>query len=672
MKKTIFAITALLAGLTSYSAVTVPVVFDENFVEMSQKSDYLTSDWVTYGNGATPTAEMKNFFVNQQGEIVNYILLDYGKQCIPMCCTNFDPSTQADQWMITPQIEINSNNMELGFTVAVFCNYGAWGLGSNTFKILVSDSGTAKEDFKEVVFEGQLSGSSTKEINQRSFFCPLNGFDGKKVHIAFVGTGQDCGMLGFTDITLGNYAITVSNETPEMAQLGEEAVVAYNIGLKTPVACPGVKAVLESTKGNQEVYYKKQFGSSSNTILYQKVEFEPLVLNDAGTVDYTVTLTPDYEGAPASVFTGSIGVPTMSYLKNCVVEEVTATGCQACPAGIAAMEFYEENYKGTETQGKVIGIAIHGYINHTDPMSEGVTEYLTNTMALNGTTVYPQAIYNRSSRGFMPGLVQSDRYVKNEINSKAYTQTEIVKVTAPDPSSDYWGKPVTVDFKVKNAYQAKSLALNACVVLVENNVKGFDANYSQTNGLYNRDKTYFTSNYDPEIYPFAKKFLSGGEMALAEIPYDRMTYHHVARKLYPSFYGSTLSNEWQEDTYQPYSFTFDIPETVLDLKNCKVVVIVTNASNADIVAAEEADVIGSQGGVGDIEAEKELTIVKENNNIVVNAEGDIRMDVYSVDGRKLGSYSGNDQVCVDGSSFSGITVVKVSTPQGCHVGKLIF
>ncbi len=659
------AAAAIALPVAAGAAVTTPEFYSENFVKMGQEGDFLTEGWYTYGNGAVPNGVMTNYF-NADGTGPYYILVNYGSMCIPFSCTNFTPSQPADQWLVTPEIEIPADDAELSFTAAVYCNRGQWGQGKNPYKVLVSENGGyAKEDFSEVpVLETTVSGSRTQEVATRDVVCPLNGFGGKKVRLAFVSTGEDLGMTGFTNISLSNYAITLENKTPKVAKLGEDITVSVNIGMKTPVACPGFTATLEMDGRTVETYYKKPFGNAGNVLIYQLVKFDPVKVEGEASKHYTVTILPDYEGAVPTVLTGTVGVPTITYPANVVVEEVTATGCQACPSGAASMEYYHDTYPGNEEGlNKTIGIAIHGFINYYDPMSEGTSEYLLNVLDLNGTTSYPQAMFNRATRGLTP-----DRRTEVEklMTAGSYNKVKITEVATDATEADPWGKSVKVKFDARNAYDADGIDLRAAVVLIENGVTGNDSGYTQTNGFYNRTDSYITSNYGEFLLPYMQKYLAGGEFGMEMIPFSKMVYNHVARGIWPSFYGETLEGAWVRDEARSGEIEFTVPQTIQHLENTEVIVLLIDGETNAIVASDIVDAKAYTSGIKAVGANGEKA-VRNGNEVTLTAES-ADAAVYTLDGIKVAS------VQVDGSATvevpAGPVIVRVITATGAETFKL--
>lgn len=642
------------------AAVVVPDIYSENFWEMAQKSDYPTDGWTTYGNGAMPApavTDMSPLF-NADGSGPYYVIWIYGTQAYPFSVTNFNPSQQADQWLVSPEIEIPSDAMELSFTTVVYNGKGSFGAGRNPFKIMVSENGTDKESFTEI-YSSNVNAASEKEVVTKRYYIPLNGYKGKKVNLAFVNNGQDLGFTGFTDITVGNYAVVFDNKTVHVAQEGESVTVDVNIGMKTPVTCNSFTVVLEAGDEIQTKNVAKKLGDAGATLVYQRVKFDPVKINGTEALNYKITFTPDYEGAPSSTLTGSVGVPRTGYVNNVVVEELTATGCTWCPSGSASMEYYHDTYPGTETVGKVIPIAIHGNINYLDPMSEGVEPYVASISERNGTTNYPQAIFNRSSRGLDPSKKDE---VERQIALLSNNTVAIDEVVAP-VGEEVWGQNVDVTFSVRNAYSAETLGLTAAVVMTEDNVKGNTGGYRQTNGFYKYDASFIEAQYGSFLVPYMEKYLSGGELGRETIPFNMMVYQHVARGIFPSFNGAPIEEGWDADYAKQVTLSFAVPENVMVFGNTNVIVMILDESGnivaSDIMPYSNFKTAGVESASGE-----GIVIGGGKNCVKVYAPCRAGIEVYSADGVCLANSvaeEGNNELKIQ---YSGMAIVKVTTA-GC-------
>lgn len=565
-------------AISALGQATVPLDFSENFVEMSAEGCYPAEGWITYGINATPSEQMTRLFDPSKSA---YMLFRYGDSAAAISCTNWDPSAQSDEWLITPAFTVGEDEAVLHYTTFSYTNYGTWGLGKAPYQVLVSEGGTAKEDFT-MLFEGNVTAQGTRKYSTREYYQTLSGYKGKTIRLAFRQTGQDMGPVGFTDITVGAYYCRIDNLTPAVAEKGDPIGIDLNVYIKTAGECEGfnVTPVIDGeTKGT--VNFSKKLGG--NTPQPQRV-----TLGDLGTlsdkpVNYTVLVTPAYAGAPSAEVTGVIGIPVTSYPNNIVMEEITATGCVYCPIGIASMEYYKDTYPGTGTTGKFIGVAVHGYVNRTDPMSTGVSGYLSDLMSAGGIASYPSAAFNRATTGAVP---YTKVYAENEAELRSNNKLEITAVEYPElkNADDIYGTTVSVSYKGWNSYDAASLTRRAAVILIENNVRGHSDSYDQANAFSTRDEN-FVANYGTHLVPYMKKFLSGGSHGKGTIPYENMVYNEVARGIWPDFYGSAIAGEWTADSPRELKIEFTVPDTVMEWSNTEVIVIMTDETGR-VVASD--------------------------------------------------------------------------------------
>lgn len=592
MKKSCFTIllaASVIPAIYGESQIQYPYVLSENFAEQGKKGDYPTDGWICRGLDSEPVSQLNSIY-KPDGEA--YVIFEYLNGFYPLSLSNFSPSQQADQWLISPEFTVPYDLAELSFTAANYCMQGKLndnGKNECLYKVLISEGGTAPEDFKSTVYDGSLKGLRTSEITTANVFVPLGGYAGKTIRLAFINCGQDAGCQGFSNIAVGSYYAEVTNLSTAEAEVGEEAAFAVNFGMKPPVECPGVNAVVKiGDKVVAQQYFKKRWVATGSNVTLQKMEFDSrLKIEDTSTIAYTIELTPDFEGACTTVVNGVIGVPLTTYKSNLVVEEVTATGCQACPIGAASLKYYADRYPGDEQgYGKAIGIAIHGYINHLDPMSEGVEGYLQKILNLNQTTSYPQAMFNRATTGRMP----YDLHIAEmQLQATSMYRAAIAEVQVPvvENSEDVYDSTLKVRFNVRHAYDVASRPVSASLVMIENGVCGNDGNYSQTNGFYNRGPEYISNAYNaPELIPYMQQYLEGGELGVSVIPYSKMVYDHVARGVFPDFAGMPLEGSWTADTDRQFEIGLKVPDTLQDFSNTEVVLLVTDSETGAIVASD--------------------------------------------------------------------------------------
>lgn len=677
MKKLLLTVCAVMVAMSASAAFTGTAFYEENFVKMGIEHDTPTDGWLTKGNGLLPVPGIpSDFFNSEKFGYQDFILLNVSSYCYAMCNTCFPNDAHADQWLISPEIEVPYDNATLSFTVAAYAAAGQLPQGANTYDVMISEGGTEREDFKQIL-TGSITSRAQPEINEKNCAVGLNGYKGKKIRVAFVATGANVGFTGFSNVQLSQYAVQVAqNLTKEFYKPGEQISIDYNLRLKAPIACGNIKAtlVLEGSEPVEKTVKKTIGSATSSNLVITRFAFDKLgTLTEGEVKNYTLTIVPDFEGALPSVITGSVICPLHSYINNVVIEELTATGCSWCPRGFSALEYYHDTYPGTETQGKTISIAVHGYMNHEDPMNVGVEEYYQKLGGIHAGGL-PGGVFNRATSQLDPTSLST---VEKFIAEASYSYANIKKVEIPviglDDQYDIIGKDVTVDFNVKNAYSSLNLPLHASVILIEDHVKGTNSLYDQDNAYYNQDRSYIVKNWGEWLAPYMVKYLAGGELGMSSIPAKDMVYEHVARLCYPTFYGEKISEEWEEDTYKDFSFTFKVPENVMNIENTQVVLLITNGESNKIVASDIMPYANfvKTSDVAEIQASS-ISIAKSGDAVEVEAEDGTCVALYALDGTKLA------QRIVEGGSavilpdYTGVIVVKAWNAGESLTQKLVF
>lgn len=678
MKTSALLIGALIAGSFAMNAeVVTPMAFSDDFQEMGKVSPVPTDGWITYGVDATPAANMKDIFANA-GES-SYAFYEFQGLYLPLSCTNFDPATQADQWLVTPEFEMPYDASVLSFSTVFFCNSGTWGRGSVPYEVRVSDSGASKENFTTVVADGEETFALTQPMKISSKRALLNGYGGKKIRLAFIQKGQDVGPFGFAGIEIANYMTEIQNMTPAVFMKGEKVSVDVNFGVVVPVDITKVNAALEidGEKVGEKSVNRKTSANFKN-VLFARVNFNNLDLTMGDkSMNYRLTVTPDFEGAQPTVITGVLSCPVTSYVNNVLVEELTSTGCPSCPPGTAALEAYHDLYPGTADQGKVILVAGHyPQINWFDPMSEGVLDYIGACQLANGSnTNIPQTRFNRSTIGAQPWYRS---YVDKGVDAKSYNKVDISAVEYPVLSNpdDIYGSKINVKFDLRNAFDADNLGFRFCVIMVEDDVEGFESGYNQGNAFYNREKEYISSAYGESGYcsgewlvPYMEKYLHGGSLGVQTIGFDKIRYQHVARGCWPDYEGEAISGSWRGDVPQSYSYEVEVPENVLVWENTKVIVAVMDSEGA-VVACDEMPQakFTETAAVDGIAADSAVSIVRNGNILEVSAPTATPVALYAADGTLLYSGLCTGTLSLDMTAHSGLILVRA----GSRSAKLLF
>lgn len=631
--------------LKSKAEVCVPIYFSDNFSEQCQNNLHPGDGWTIYANEATPT-EFMSQLLNEASAGFEFIV----QSPTVVANTEFEPSVSADQWLITPAIDIESDYAEIYFKSYVFSGFGNRGNGSSTFKVLVSEKGIEKEDFKEdPLFEGRVS-YQLRINSSNNVIAPINGYKGKKVHLAFVVTAKDSGLIGFSDIRIGEYTHKIYNKTVTTGEIGSTYDVSINGYIQTPIDCKNLKASLyvNNVKTDQQIISGK-FGYQNNSFVtgilhpYEICFEDAILIKDYKPVSYKVEITPEIEGATPSFITGQMDVAKIKYPNNVVVEELTATGCGYCPRGTASIEYYKDKYQGTETQGKAICIALHGSVNYRDPMSVGVEDYLRLLQDSKGDTGFPAAYFNRSTKGLDPTTKEAfeeriEQFSDNLANIKS------VNVSRQNYAPGNETFKFNVEFDVRNSFTATDRELKASIILIENDIQGDNGFYIQTNYFDIYEPEAIADAYGDWILPYMSKYLKGGELNQRLIPYEDIRYDHVARGIFPNYVGTLLPAEWTADVPVSEIIDFEIPESrIKNLKNTEIVVVVTD--DRDNIVASDIFPYSNYSLDQDIEQsnivefnEDNISFEVSNGNLIIkNATPDTEIGIYSFQGEKIKS-----------------------------------
>lgn len=701
MKKSILiAATALMLGSGTVSAAVEqsPVYYQENFTEMLD-GDRLKDGWFSRGVDADPAGQYPQMFFGtlldeSKPDAPVYgapyftdVLLSYAGEALALVNTNFAANVTPDQWIISPEIEIK-NNLAVMKCDVVGYSLQSMGFGSLPYEIMISEGGTEAADFVPLT-QKNLSNTGQTEIARNTVLLPIKDYGGKKVRIAFHTTAKNMGFIGFTNIEIGDYAFSYTNTTQTIGKDGDKIPVTVNIGMKTAMSTSGVTAVLEYGDKKIEKTFKKQFGSTSTNWVFQMLRFndasELIEIGDKS-VSYKLTITPNYlaaaEGetpvAEPVILTGNVIRVEKEYPSNVVVEEHTATGCGWCPRGMGAMDYYKELLPGNEGEGKFIGINIHGYMNHRDPMNEGVAEYVSNFITTAMTASLPMANFNRSVTGKDPSTFSA---FSTCMNSTSVYKGEIIGGAIPENTKP--GDELSFKVALKAGFSGSPIGdgINVALVLIENDVTGYEQDYSQTNYLYQYSSTsQIGVNGIPNEY--YKKYFSGGELGTETIRFDKMVYQEVARGIYPNYYGQPFSEKqsFVVDVPQSTTVKMTVPENVinvddegnLDKSKFEVVALFIDTSTGEIVASDIMN-FKTAAGVNDVAAESSVNVGRNGNVLNVSAPASVKVALYGVDGICLGRYESAEGVLsIDGSAFNGVVIVRAEAAGESKVVKTVF
>lgn len=626
------------------------VVFSENFIGIESPQDGgLPQGWTTYGTGNVAQELWQQMF-GDKGEAPYYRVAKIAGFDGAWSNSTYHYEAEANEWLVTPPIHISSDSQLLRLTALA---YGS--AANNRYRVLVSEAGQEQESFKRNPVLNTTLRSTTYEVASKDSYVALNGYAGKDICLAFVNKSQDAGLLGFTDIVIESYYLDVNNLTPMVLPSGSEFNIAASFSVRTPVNVDRFTVTLSTSTGFTETCVIEQTCDISGTRF--AVEFPGFKLDESG-LDYTLTVTPDFEGAEPTVITGEVSTPISSYEPVAVIEEFTGTWCSNCPRGTAFLNFYHDYFTGHDGKIKAIGIAIH---SSSDPMLMEDPSYLNTAYNISGAKGYPSAFFNRTTLGD-----PSDRNIVEETaNTRSYSKINIRKVGYSK------GMPLRVDYSVENSYSMKSMNHRVALVVVENDVTGPDEEYYQVNGLAGVSKTAVINTYGEELWPYFRQFAEGEQVILG----SQISYNHVARGIYPDYYGEAITSACTALEPVDFNRSIPMPAQVADPANIAVIALLLDGNTGNVLGADEVEAVDFNKDLTAVEtvAAAGASVSLAGNTLLVSAESDAEVSIYSVDGRQVLSASvPTGFSTVDCSSLSGVVIVNVRTADGAvSVSKLM-
>lgn len=642
MKKLLLSL-AVMASATTMSADIMQPMFSTDFGKVT---DAEINQWTQFGLGRTLINNSTITSIWGVAGAKPYMPITMGEFSFYASTSDFADidTTPADEWLISPKFKM-TKDAAVVYLTAVGTNAQTLELDWNTFQVKVSDKGNQKTDFPtENIGAGRLKGE------MRSFVMPLTGFKDKDIYIALVNNSDKAGIIGFNAIEVSEYYAKLTNNTPKYS---EDTNVSVTAALRTAVPCKGFTAVLKY--GDKEQTFTSTEELSEYTASYEIVFPENVKVSAGEILDYTVTLTPNYDGAPSVETKGQI-ISSVTYPRKVVVEEGTSTGCGWCPRGAVSLQMWHEIYGD-----KFIGVAVHANMASTqDPMLINGGAYLRGL----GITGLPGGRANRKP-GVTLGFASPNEiepYYKEVATAHAYLYQ--VDFDA--------NKHFKVNYRAKMGYANSTESLSMAAVLIENNVVGSTSNYKQANYYSRTPKSTIVDQYGESWWPAFQKFCEGPSY----ISYKNMVHQHVARGIFPSYEGKKVSSEWERDTEIAGTIEFDLPASVLDETQTEVAILLIDDFTGEIVGADCVPFLKYNepgASVEAIDAEAATRVVREGRNLVVAAEEGSAVEVFAADGTMLANrVLAAGETTIDGSAFSGLVIVKVSNGKSSVSRKLMF
>lgn len=660
MKNFILGISALALAFTAGAGVKYPYLVMSDFMV----EDGLPEDWTTYGITDAPILDFQKYFPTYETGPWYEVMKPGGYPTTAFSCSSFISMAKSNQWLITPKFTSDVDDLMVTFKVvnlnaAWECNY----------EVYCSDNGITQEDFKDggLVYSGQIAGEEYNEnrgqdgVVTDNVAMILEHCKGKDLNLAFVNTGNRTGMLGFADIVVGPYLIQVENQDKLNGVIltDENPYLSLTVKVRTPLECNGITATLKTDKTDNTSTYTSTAVINEGGYTTFNIQFpDKINLDGEDSDNFTVVVTPNYEGAPSTEITGLLVGSMNLYNGVAVVEDLTGTWCPNCMRAICLMDYFKGTYPKVDGETRFIGIAAHGDGSGTDPMS--ITDYYLPLVSLAQTLYnnpnnfgYPMFVRNRkfatspgaSNMGTFP------KFVDEVVNQKVGANVKLLSSTLTGDDKGV----LEVKGQILAAMEGES-NFNAVLMVLENNVTGNNADYNQQNSMAFGQQ--FIQNYfGTGVY--GKYFEKYDRRGI--ISYEEMKYQDVCRGVFPKFTGYELKSPIKFNTPQTYTWRFNMPE-VNDINECEVVVLLTDRTTGEVISAD-IQKLGVNTGIEVVESEDNGdTVIKvTDGNIRVFASEEGTAAVYTLDGQIVwnGRVShGFNTISVD---RKGMLLVKVNT-----------
>lgn len=577
------------------------------------EGDHLTPNSIATGWSFDTDNTPWNFSIREDNESD-----DYCAAAVSMYTT----AETADDWMATTQIYLPNAFCYLDFDVQSY-------LGSKTdrLKVYVYADDAIYTQLSEVtvtairekgvcIYDEQESNGGTDDGLTNEWThrrISLADFAGKNVYIAFVNNNTAQSALFVDNVEViykSSCLLTLNTKTSFVAE--------------TEMEVKGVVKVIDEnrTYNSIKVFFSNEEQTVSDTIIATGLELKngsvyqftfpkkmPLALGEENIVTLGVTLGEDTKIADFTI--KNLAFQTS---RKVVIEELTGTWCSNCPDGIVAIEHLEE-----AMPGKVIPIAIHTQdiyaIDETYPKTLGLSAAPTARINRLDTIASPLALDKSTYTYSFVSAEGNQTFMDLVLTELETTPDADVKLT----SATYDRALNRMDFQAEVTYALNrtGVAANVLLVILEDDLSGV-----QTNGR---------ANYPDPIYgDWGKSGIYGG---MSSVQY---LYRDVARALLGTSVSGTpglVPATVVSGRANPISLSYNLPTSVADMANTKVVGMLIDANNGHIINADLLKLTDANPeAIAPIETIDNITINGSTKAVTITTSTPATISLYRSDG----------------------------------------
>ncbi|MDL2221457.1 C10 family peptidase [Parabacteroides sp. OttesenSCG-928-N08] len=385
-----------------------------------------------------------------------------------------------------------------------------------------------------------------------------------------------------------------------------------------------VKVSYQGKEETQLFVQKIGTNESFNFVLDQPIE------SVAGeSTPYIITMECD-NGFSAQI-EGVVRHPATHYSRRFVAEMLVATWCGYSVSAIDGAQRIGEKYGDS-----FIPIMVH----IGDIM---VDSYYAESLNLDNT---PSGRFNRSETVHGTYFSWLDHHLKQEQFQKSFAGVSLKgEFTSPTKEK------ITATVRTTFSYSFTDEEYRYAFVLVENNVAVDDPAYDQAN---------FTSG---QIVYEEKQF----ETMPPIISSIDLPHQHVARALF-EYHGieGSVPRKVKNGVPVEYSYTFDLPESVLNKNEIEVIALLIDCKTGEIINAARTPLNGKFTSIEEItEPESNITIAFLQDVLYMNSDNGIaHLTIHSTGGQLMQAID-NPSNSLDLSGYHpGVYFLSVTDKQG--------
>lgn len=633
------------------------VLFQDNF------DVGLTNKWMYY-NGNTesePTDLMQSWgFVNGYPWWTVMETTDASGQSAATH-SMFKTPAQADSWMVTSPLYIKDESTVLTFNSQSYLK----GV-EDRLKVIVYPTDDIYTSltagivdnmryygdvvYDEVQYPGEDEEMLTGEWKEN--VVKLDKYVGKQVYVAFWNDNRNKSAIFLDDVKVAmDVKFAILNITPNTTVAKDEVEVKGLLQVMSKTdTFKGYSIKLLDSEDNVLSELSDPNVTASNGWKLEFVMPNKLPLTVGKETKYKLSITM---GDVTEVNEFSVQNLAHKTTKRVVIEEMTGQNCPNCPLGHAAVDWLEKDLPGL-----VLPIEIHTYTG--DPWSNARLVTLTQNLGLNAA---PTAVINRikdndnAYLAIAPMAVFGDSheyknagvwydYVVSELETMAPADINVTDITYDSSSNSY-----TADIEVSYALDMDNINHNLLIEICEDGLRGVQDN---NRAIYE----------DSALGDWGK----GGKYGQSSVDY---TYHNVARNWMGSTFNGTgglIPATVEAGRAYTAKMTINVPKGV-EPGNTHITAMLIDSQTGKVLNANR--MYSSQSsGISNVSAEAVKVVVK-SKTVMVTADGEVSVEIYSADGRKIAGADGEGYVDCTADNYSGLAILMVRTASGVTPYKVI-